>query len=62
MGSVIAYMDGVKPFTSTWLGSSSTALVIDVLGLAVVIDARVSRKVQRDTNKRITRKDPRPFF
>ena len=34
-----------------------------VLGLAVVIDARVSRKVGRDVNKRITsRRDPRPFL
>ena len=30
---------------------------------AVVIDARVSRKVGRDINKRITsRRDPRPIF
>ena len=33
------------------------------MGLAVVIDARVSRKVGRGIDKRITsRRDPRPFL
>ena len=46
-----------------WFGSSSTTLIIDGLGLAVVIDVRVSRKVGRDINKRISsRRDPRPFL
>ena len=50
-----------------WVGSSSTALTVDGLivgglGLTVVIAARVSRKVERDKNKRITlQRDPRPF-
>ena len=44
-------------------GSSWTALIIDGLGLAVVIDASISRKVGRDTNIRITsRRVPRHFL
>ena len=73
-GSTIAYTDGVKPFTSKMvrfiIDSSNSrcfrtcgrhGLARFALGLAAVMDSRVSRKAGRDIHKRITpRRDPRP--
>ena len=42
--------------------SQTLYCIIDGLGLAVVFDARVSRKVGRDINKRTSRRDPRRFL
>ena len=65
-GSIItiAYMDGGKAIhEQDDPVPLRKLLTIDGLGLAVVIDACFSRKVGRDTNKRITsRRDPRPSF
>ena len=58
VGSIIAYMGGIKPFTSEMvrflMDSSNNRLFRTFLrSLAVVMDARFSRKVGRDSNKRI---------